>query len=1039
MNLTHASPSVRLARCRPSPPSRSSAPARPGIAAAKALHERGVPFTCFEASDRVGGNWVFGNRNGMSAAYRQLYINTSRDRMEYSDFPMPKSYPDFPHHTQIAAYFDAYVEHFGFRDRIRFETKVAQAQRRADGGWELDARRRLGRALRCPARGQRPPLGPALARADVPGPRDASPARRSMPTPTVDNDLFADKDVVVLGMGNSAMDIAVEASYVAARTYLAARRGAWIIPKYMFGRPVDQLPQDPRVPFKVRQRMIHALIKLHVGDPERYGLPEPDHRFGEAHPTVSGRILDRIAARDDHAQAEHPPPRRRRGRVRRRLARARRRRRLLHGLQDQLPVLRRGPHLGPRQPHRAVPARLPPGVRRRVLRRPAAAAGGHMPLAEAQGQWIADYLKGEYALPPRPALLQDIADETAAMRKRYVASKRHTIQVDFDDYLHALGKERRGGRRARAPAGFRLPVRRRRADGTRRRPDAPPEDPSTATPPRPASASARRRPTARRSSSPRAACSATSATARRRCATSCARPTSPPAPSTTTSPTRSRCCGRWWTRSPSRRRARVRTARMGAHDARGLRRRRLSRLLRVPGRGSRHGRAHAPQRGDDPRRCSTSRPSGAGIDELRADLETAVAAGLIPPHDAELMAAAMVGAGVEVGLQMVEREPLDVERAVALRHQRLPRRVRTHGARSAPDASSRRAQLWACAEPVAGPLNRRRKRTPASMRRLLIPLAVLIALLAIPAGAQAPYTLGVSDQQAATFTNPLFAPLKFKAARYITPYDVMDEPGRQGRSCDAWIGAARAAHQKILVSFEHSHAAARAREGASVGRRVHEGAQEVQAGLSRRSRRSRPGTRSTAATHARRRVQGQPTSLQQGAQARRAVLHGRAQGLHGLEVHDRRRSTSSTSRTSTRRSATCSRSCATRSRTRRSSASTTTRTRTASRPPARSACWRALSGKVWLTETGGIVKLGRSFPSSTTRAAKALGCMFTLAKSNPRIQRLYVYQFNPAADRRRALRRRPDQPRQLQAPGLRRRQEPRKARPLPQVARALDV
>ena len=74
-----------------------------GIAAAKALHERGVPFTCFEASDRIGGNWVFGNKNGMSAAYRRLYINTSRDRMQYSDYPMPKSYPDFPHHAQIAA------------------------------------------------------------------------------------------------------------------------------------------------------------------------------------------------------------------------------------------------------------------------------------------------------------------------------------------------------------------------------------------------------------------------------------------------------------------------------------------------------------------------------------------------------------------------------------------------------------------------------------------------------------------------------------------------------------------------------------------------------------------------------------------------------------------------------------------------------------------------------------------------------------------------------------------------------------------------
>src|SRR3954447_6023538 len=89
-----------------------------GIAVAKALHERGVPFDCFEASDRVGGNWAFGNSHGMSAAYPDLHINTPRDRMEFSDFPMPKDYPDYPHHAQIASYFDAYVDHFGFRDKI---------------------------------------------------------------------------------------------------------------------------------------------------------------------------------------------------------------------------------------------------------------------------------------------------------------------------------------------------------------------------------------------------------------------------------------------------------------------------------------------------------------------------------------------------------------------------------------------------------------------------------------------------------------------------------------------------------------------------------------------------------------------------------------------------------------------------------------------------------------------------------------------------------------------------------------------------------
>ena len=78
-----------------------------------------------------------------------------------------------------------------------------------------------------------------------------------------------------------------------------------------------------------------------------------------------------------------------------------------------------------------------------------------MPLAEAQGRLLADYLRGAYRLPGRAHMLADIRREDAAMRKRYVASKRHTIQVDFDRYLHDLERERRRGRAARAAGGLR--------------------------------------------------------------------------------------------------------------------------------------------------------------------------------------------------------------------------------------------------------------------------------------------------------------------------------------------------------------------------------------------------------------------------------------------------------------------------------------------------------------------------------------------------------------------------------------------------------
>jgi dimethylaniline monooxygenase (N-oxide forming) len=428
-----------------------------GIAAAKALHERGIAFTCFEASDRVGGNWVFGNKNGMSAAYRQLFINTSRDRMEYSDYPMPKSYPDFPHHAQIAAYFDAYVEHFGFRECIRFETKVQRAARLPGGGWELtldDGSVERFDALLV-ANGHH--WDPRWPEPMFPG-HDSFTGEQIHAHSYVDNDLFADKDVVILGMGNSAMDIAVESSYVAANTYLSARKGAWIIPKYVFGKPVDQLPNNPRIPFAIRQRMIHQTIKTMTGPPERYGLPKPDHKFGEAHPTVSGRILDRIA----HGTIAPKPN----------IASLEGERvRFTDGSEVHADVVVYCTGYKITFPFFEPDFLAAPDNHIELFRRvfhPDIAGlyfigllqplGAIMPLAEAQSAWVGDHLRGEYALPSPVELRRNIADDQAAMRKRYVASKRHTIQVDFNDYLFALDAERRAGAERARTRGYALPV-----------------------------------------------------------------------------------------------------------------------------------------------------------------------------------------------------------------------------------------------------------------------------------------------------------------------------------------------------------------------------------------------------------------------------------------------------------------------------------------------------------------------------------------------------------------------------------------------------
>jgi dimethylaniline monooxygenase (N-oxide forming) len=259
-------------------------------------------------------------------------------------------------------------------------------------------------------------------------------------------------------MGNSAMDIAVESSYVAERTYLAARSGVWIIPKYIFGKPLDQLRNDPRVPFKLRQRIIQRLVRGYAGPPERYGLPKPTHRFGEAHPTVSGRILDRIQHGTitpkpniealDGAQVRFVDGSSAEVDV------------VVYctGYQIAFPFFDEDFIAAPDnhiELFRRVFDPQIPNVFFVGLLQP---LGAIMPLAEAQGAWVGDYLRGDYALPSQEELRADIGADQAAMRKRYVSSKRHTIQVDFEDYLYKLDKERAAGTARARANGFQPPV-----------------------------------------------------------------------------------------------------------------------------------------------------------------------------------------------------------------------------------------------------------------------------------------------------------------------------------------------------------------------------------------------------------------------------------------------------------------------------------------------------------------------------------------------------------------------------------------------------
>ncbi|MGH2509187.1 MAG: flavin-containing monooxygenase [Ktedonobacteraceae bacterium] len=415
-----------------------------GIAACKVLQEQGIPFDCFEASDRVGGNWAYDNPNNMSSAYKSLFINTSRERMQYSDYPMPESYPVFPHHTQIAEYFNNYVDHFNFRQHIHFNCLVTQATPLDGGGWEIttqDGSTQHYRALlvanghHWDARWPDPPFPGHFAGEVIHSHyyREPSP--------------YANKNVLVLGFGNSAMDIAVETSRVSKMTYLAVRRGFHIIPKYVLGRPLDQSIVPTWLPNKILMRFVGIALSLQVGKLTDYGLPQPDYPVLHAHPTVSSDILPRIT----HGRVQVKPNIRELdgdGVI------------FTDGSREQIDCIIYStgykvtfPFLKPEivtVNNNDLPLFqrvLHPQYRDLFFIGLLQPLGAIMPLAEVQSIWISKCLLGEYTPPTAQEMEQNIQQESAVMHKRYGNSPRHTMQVDFAPYVRGVYKEIQRGKK----------------------------------------------------------------------------------------------------------------------------------------------------------------------------------------------------------------------------------------------------------------------------------------------------------------------------------------------------------------------------------------------------------------------------------------------------------------------------------------------------------------------------------------------------------------------------------------------------------------
>ncbi|WP_310433086.1 NAD(P)-binding domain-containing protein [Streptomyces sp. 3330] len=417
-----------------------------GLAAAHALKSEGLDFVCLEKASDVGGLWRQPGAGERGPGYLSLHLNTNKQLTGYAARPMPAEYPVYPRHSQLADYLRSFAEWAGLLDHIELETTVESVRRAPDGSWTVVSRDAQGtcttrdftHVIVASGHNTEPVLPPA-----PPG-SETFKGTILHALDYRDGSDYAGQRVVVVGLGASAVDIAADLSRYAAQTVLSVRRGLHILPKQLFGMPLDDVAEAPwwtAMSLAEQRRFIEQSLLVARGKLSDYGLPEPDHPIFASAVTISDEILSRIR----HGGVVPKPAIDfvDEGRVVFTDGTSVPADAIVHctGYRMAHPFLPPGCPIGPQgsvELYKRVVAPDHPGLHFIGLVRP---HGSVTRLVEAQARWVARLVAGKAVLPEPDVMRKEIAAYLGGIAGQYGRSQGASIQVDVAPYLEELRNE----------------------------------------------------------------------------------------------------------------------------------------------------------------------------------------------------------------------------------------------------------------------------------------------------------------------------------------------------------------------------------------------------------------------------------------------------------------------------------------------------------------------------------------------------------------------------------------------------------------------